>query len=686
MNAFRRWFTRPQPAEVLSTAIGEAKQFENDLQREHARLAEEKRVNRVLTDMVKENRERELVTMEGARRFLSEMVEAQAMCGSGPWQGGSVDAFCAQNAPLREALNLREGGPVGDISPLGAYGMYELLLQNVNWQREINYSWLEFTRWGIQQIILICRLYYVKNPIPRRLVDVIAQYVFARGFDVTTDDPAANDQIKAFIRRNAKVLGHVALTAQQRSKITDGNLFWAFFTGAGTGETDLRTIDATEVQEIITDPEDADTPWYYQRIWTQRTYDPAQGAAATRTEKRWYPAIGVEDLKPGANAVAFHPASKPKEIKGIEVNWDISVYHRKIGTVGKWIFGCPPMYPMVDWVKESRRFLEACASVRQSLSQFATKISTKGGQQAIEGIKQQMETQVGPGSPIYDSNPPTVSGGTWISGPGTTLDAFKVQGATFSPEDVRRYLLMCCMTLGMPETFLGDVSTGNLATATSLDRPTETVFLSIQEEWIEDLTVIVAYMLSKWSTAPAGKLREGATAPKIRYVAAERMIRETRTGARFWGFREAKKDQKSTDEIEVRVQFPAIREGDMVANVKAMVEAMTLDNKGGQIVGIDEKAGVLLLMQELGIENAEELADLMYPPTGKDKYDPDRTNQVLPPPIQKVQDQPGVQPQPGQVTATKATMQQQQDKPVKEAVRAAFDRLTEAVGAHLNGE
>ena len=608
------------------------------------------------------------------------MVEARAMCGAGPWQPGGIASVEAHTAKLKECgVELREAGPVGDVSPLGAYGMYELLLQNINWQREINYSWLEFTRWGIQQIILICRLYYIKNPIPRRLVDVIAQYTFARGFDITTEDGASNDAIKDFIRRNAKVLGHVALTAQQRSKITDGNLFWVFFTDPGTGLCDLRLIDATEVQDIRTDPDDADVPQYYQRIWTERVYDPKGGAAATVTRRAWYPALD------------FNPPGKPEKINGEPIMWDAPVYHRKIGTVGKWLFGCPPMYPMVDWAKASRHFLEVCMSVRESLSQWATTITTKGGQQAIEGMKQQMQTQVGPGSPAYDTNPAAVAGSTFISGPGTKREAFKVQGATFSPEDVRRYLLMCCMTLGMPETFLGDVSTGNLATATSLDRPTETVFLSIQEEWIEDLTVIVSYALKQQAAAPGGKLREALSERRPKFVAAERRIQTTAGGARFWGFREAKKKASQSDEIEVRVQFPAIREGDMATLVKAGVEAMTLDNKGGQIVGVDEKAGILWVMKQMGMENAEELIEQMYPSTGKDKYDPDRTKEVLPPPVQKAQPVPGVQPTPADVQATLATANQNQNQQTApktkamEAVAAGFDRLKEAIGAHLNG-
>jgi hypothetical protein len=104
------------------------------------------------------------------------------------------------------------------------------------------------------------------------------------------------------------------------------------------------------------------------------------------------------------------------------------------------------------------------------------------------------------------------------------------------------------------------------------------------------------------------------------------------------------------DEIQVRVTFPAIREGDLPAIINAIVAAMTLDNKGGQIVGIDEKEMVKMLFRALGNERGDEIAEEMYPSTGKDKYDPDRTKEILPPPIQKVKDQPGVQPTPAAVT------------------------------------
>ena len=641
-------------------------------------LREENRALRRIATDAQSQRERQ---MDDARRFLAEIVEAQAMCGCGPWaprQLGDGDSpVVSLPVRLAESLGLKEAGPVGDVSPLGAYGLYELLLQNVNWQREINYSWLEFTRWGIQQIILITRLYYIKNPIIRRLVDVCAQYVFARGCDITSEDSDAQAQIKSFLERNKRVLGRVALTESAKSKDRDGNLFWVFFVDKASGDCDVRMIDATEIQDIWTDPEDADVPQYYQRIWTQRQHDAASGSQATKTMQAWYPAID------------YAPPVKLETIKGYPVMWDTPVYHRKVGQVGKWLFGCPRLYPALDWAKEARRFLEACASVRQSLSQFAFSVSTKGGQQAIEGIKQQMETQVGPGAPIWDTNPPAVAGASWISGPGTTLEAFKVQGATFSPDDVRWYVIMCCMVKGLPPTFLGDMQTSNLATATSLDRPTETVFLSEQEEWIEDLGVIVSFALSKSLRAPGGKLREACANPgAITVKLAERAL--GKDGRMHYI---EKKGLAKGDDIEVRVDFPAIREGDIPALVTAMVQAMSLGNRGGQIVGIDEKAGILELMRFFGIPNADELIEEMYPSTGKDKYDPDRTKEDLPAPIQKLEPTPGPQPAPAAVAPTQATLDQAAGKPnapappanAKESALAAVARLKEAIGGMLDG-
>ena len=94
--------------------------------------------------------------------------------------------------------------------------------------------------------------------------------------------------------------------------------------------------------------------------------------------------------------------------------------------------------------------------------------------------------------------------------------------------------------------------------------------------------------------------------------------------------------------IEVEATFPAIREGDMPALVKAVVEALTLDNKGGQIVGIDEKTGVRKLLDLIGEEDPDEIVEEMYP---ESTYEPDRTKVLLSTPIGRVEPDPGGVPQ-----------------------------------------
>lgn len=570
---------------------------------------------------------------EAGAELIAEMVEAVRMSGAGPWkispevvqQSNRLIASAQQAMAQESSMPLREGFPQNSQ---GAFGDIELALQNVDWMRQINLSWLEFTRWGIQQIILISRLYYIKNPILRRLIDISAAYVFGRGVEISSTDEDANDVLKDFVEDNKMVLGQIGLAKLEKTKYYDGNLFFAFFPDKlATGKVKLRTIDATEMQEIISDPDDSDTEWYFKRVWSQKIWNPGNGTWEVKSQEAYYPALNYE------------PTPKPASFNNIPVMWDVPIHHRKCGEVAKWVFGCPIIYPAIDWARAARRFLEACMTVRLSLASIAATLTTKGGQQAMEGAKQQLSTTVGPSAAIWDTNPTPVSASIFASGPGTTLQAFNTRGGGGDPEDVRQYKLMCCMVCGVPETFLADVSTGNLATATTLDRPTELVFMEKQEAWREDLAIIAKYVLKVSSGASGGKLKEalGTRAGKVRIVEMRRY--QDVTGRWIW---EADKNAKAKNIIEVTVNFPAIREGDIPALITATTSAMTLGNTAGQVVGIDEKAGVRKLYDLLGMDNADELTEAMY---NEDEYDPDRTKEDLPAPLLPAVPNPGGEPQ-----------------------------------------
>lgn len=560
---------------------------------------------------------------------ISELREARQMAGVGPWTIGAsaakeTDTILNQAyESYRPGVQLKESS----ITATGAMGDIDLMLENIGWRREASLAWMEFSRWGIQQIILICRLNYIKNTYIRRCIDIGAAYVFGRGVEISSDNQAADDVLNDFFEANAKVLGQIGLTNLEKRKYYDGNLFFVFFVDKeASGKVVARTIDATEIQDIITDTQDSDTPCFYRRTWLERSFNPASGAVTTNGVEAYYPDID------------YSPDEKIEKINGKPVMWENPVMHRKCGAIAKWHFGCPLIYPALPWAKTARRLLESIYTVKKSLANIAWSLTTKGGQQAIQGAKATLQTTVGPSNigGVWDTQPPAGDGSTFASGPGTKLEPMKTAGAGGNPEDVRRYIHCICMTVGIPETWLADASVGTLATAQSLDRPTELNFMGKQEEWREDLTKIAKFVLAASNAAAGGKLREalgGVPAAKIKVVEMPR--RKNKKGEWLW------ESTKKANTIQVKVNFPAIREGDMPANVKAIVEAMTLDNKGGQVVGIDEKVGVGMLYAELGYENYEDILDKQYP---KD-YDPDRTVDPLPAPIGKAEPDPGGLPQ-----------------------------------------
>jgi hypothetical protein len=583
--------------------------------------------NRLLRDRLYE-RLNEVIGQQRRQDYLEriqELAEAKQMAGVGPWRVSAAvirdtDQLIAiasnrlnQPSAPPGGIAVRETAP---ITAQGATGDIELALQNVEWRREVNLSWLEFSRWGIQQIILISRLYFVKNPLIQRGINVTANYVFGRGVEVMSEDPDANEVLKEFFEDNKSVLGQAALADLHKRLQYDGQVFYAFFADeVDKGKVAVRTIDATEIFEVITDPDDADCPQLYHRKWTQKKFDYATGQVAMDAgQEAYYPALNWE------------PDEKPEEIDGHPVMWDIPVLHQKGGIgVGKWHFDTPKAYAALDWARNARRLLEVDLSTRMALSQIAMTITTKGGQQALEGAKQQLGTTVGPTSNLWDMNPPAVAGATFASGPGTTLSAFNTAGAIRDPSDVKEYRAMVGMVFEIPPTFLGDMETANLATATTLDRPTELAMNEKQERWREVLITIASYVLQVNQVAPSGKLKES----KAKYKIVE--CKRIRKPNGSWIYEASQSQPK--DQIQIKCNFPSIREGDMPQIVTAISTAMTLGNKAGQVIGIDEKAGVTLLGETLGIPNWGDTVDEMYPDTGPDKYDPSRTKEPVAAPL-----------------------------------------------------
>ena len=535
------------------------------------------------------------------RELVSEWVEAEMM-------GGSGVGMERLSGKQREAQAITIKERMWEI---------ELALEDRGWQRQLALAQTEFSRYGLQQIILMSRLYFIKNPIFRRAVLLASDYTIARGVEISCDDPDTNDFIREFLSdpNNQRELGHIGLTQKDQTLQTDGNLFVVFFRNEGTGALQVRTIDATEIVDIVTDPDDATVPWYYHRRWMARTFDITTGQTGVRQEECWYPALGFD--------------TPVKRIGNHDVMVKQPVYHVKgSGSIAKWLFALPELYAMIDGCRAYKNFLEDWASVNRALARFATTVETKGGVQAIQNFQKVLGTTLGVGGTSVETNPTPVTGSAFITGPGNKLEAFKTSGSQGNPEQGRRLGLLSCSASGFPETMLfGDASTGSLATATSLDRPTELKILQRQEihrNWIQ---TVVGYAVENSATAPNGKLREawkaaGRDPAKILILRPlKKLIGNTMVEVWTHNGQVVEADAKQPNQIRITVKFPAVLEHDIAVHVSAIVQAATLG--GFQLGGtMDMKTVMLMLMAELGVEDPDAVFDAMYTKNDTGGYDP----------------------------------------------------------------
>lgn len=461
----------------------------------------------------------------------------------------------------------------------------EMALESDGWRLLAGGSDQEFSRQGLGQISELARVFYLKNPIIQRSVDVKRLYVWGQGWMVKAADPEIQIVLDSFLydTKNIDVVGsHEARQQLEIELQTDGNLFFAFFVNQVTGRVRVRTIPFADVQEVIYNPDDAKEPWYYKRVWAETRYDMGNGIPATVQRVAYYP-----DWR-------YSPTAKEQSIGGAPIRWDVPVYHIKVGGFSNWRFGVPEVYDTLDWARAYKEFLEDWASITRAYRRFAFQLTTPGGKTAVAAAKAKLNTGLASGT---ETNPAPIPGSTFIASDGANLQPVRTSGATVSAEDGRRLLLMVAAGSGLPETFFGDAAVGTLATAKSLDRPTELQFSDRQQLWRDIFLGMFDYVLAWAVRAPQGALR---SLGRIERIVEDGQYEETL----LW---------RDGVDGQVGVSFPPLIEHDIPAMVNATVQAATLGMAGAMAGTFDLPTLSGILLNLLGIDGADEILARLFP-------------------------------------------------------------------------
>jgi hypothetical protein len=494
-------------------------------------------------------------------------------------------------------------------APIGIYEDVELLKENIaelqltlaqdsqGWQAIGEMDGIEFSRDALKQINRLARLNWLKNPLIRSAVDTQKMYVYGQGMTIRAADPEVNDVIQAFLddsKNQAEFTSHQSRQLKEVDLRLFGNVFFIFFVDGAMGRVRVRTLPVDQVDEIVCNPEDDKEPWFYLRSWSQVSVD------------------GAIELRKTAYADwHYTEKTKPDMVRGYPVDWDHPVYHIKSGGLGDMRFGVSEVYPALDWAKAYKMFLEDWATLSRAYSRFAHKLSLPSNKQ-VPGAKTKLGTTVGNNNGYYgETNPPPVTGSTFIAGPGVDISPMRIGGANVSMEDGRRLLLMVAAAVGLPESFFGDVSVGNLATAKSLDRPTELRMRERQTFWGDVHVAICTYVIEQ--AVRAGTLKgtvyfEDDGTPRVE------LALDPETG--------------EPRDATVTVDWPSILEHDTPALVSSIVTAATMNGQP-QAKVIAPRTVSKLLLQALNVDDVDSLLDELYPEDGSE---PASTEPVAAPP------------------------------------------------------
>ena len=477
-------------------------------------------------------------------------------------------------AQLSEALDVQQDQFNERITELELE--LELAVEDAGWLRLLGETEREFSREALRKIAHESRLYWMKNPLIRRSVLTITNYCFGLGVTIHGDHPVVDVVIQKFLadpKNKAEVSTILKMQEKDRDLQIAGNLFFVFFTN-DDGDTRIRTIPFDEIEEILTNPEDRKEPWFYQ----QRK-----------------PTMSKSELYPDWR---YNPQPQPAQYKGLEIHWDRPLYHVKVNCLSDQRFGLSELYSAQVWASAYNKFLTDWATITRALAKFAWKF-TGPGKKSITSAKTKLDSKVSMGG--YEPSPSV--GSAWLQGPASDFAPMKTAGTTTSAEDGRWLKLMVCAATGIFDHFMGDPSTGNLATAKTMNRPMELQFKNRQRLWQEIWENICSFVAE-------AKARVGED------DLSGREEKDAWGDLAFIYDNDVDNDDEELRELpintHVTVEFPDLLEHDVKARVEAIVAAATLG--GNPLAGtLDAKYATEQLLQALGETSVEEIMARLFP-------------------------------------------------------------------------
>jgi hypothetical protein len=323
----------------------------------------------------------------------------------------------------------------------------------------------EITAAKRRELVQSSRGYENFDPLAKQAIRLWTDYALG-GEGMSVKSEQGQDVIDKFLKskKNARITSSKGQQRCSKKLLVDGEIF--FYILQTKDSWVIRTIDPLQM-EPISDPDDEETTVCYERT--------------TATDQKLYYkdwAIDDADLKEYENLKA--PSGKTVSLDSLE---DGVIYHLSFDEIDK--RGRGLLFPVVDWTKQHRLFMQARVAIVQALARYAAKFTVKGGQATVDKIKRQEQSSLAvTGAANRETNPVNAPGGSWAANAGIDMQpTSRVTGGGDAQLDGNQLKLQVCAGSGIMLHYFGDPSTGNLATASTMELPMFKQFGGYQKLW-----------------------------------------------------------------------------------------------------------------------------------------------------------------------------------------------------------
>lgn len=275
-----------------------------------------------------------------------------------------------------------------------------------------------------------------RNPIGKRIVDIIPQFVLGRGVIGHTDSEQHQEAWDEFWQRNRMKLR----IKQQllRELLIYGEIFLRYF-NTREGLT-VRSLDPSSIWDIVTDPDDIETVNYYHQQYVILNNSPV---------------AGISGLIPSTLII--------RHIPGDDID------HFKINAVSSEKRGRSQLYCILGWLLRFKEFSNDRVILNKMRSMFALDVSVEGGTEELTATEEQFAQPPGPGAVLVHNKAVDVE----FKNANNNANEAKTDGELL--------LKIIAVGAGVSEQFLGVSAAGTRAGALIQTEPDVKNFEAYQE-------------------------------------------------------------------------------------------------------------------------------------------------------------------------------------------------------------